>query len=55
MSVSTAEALALLERVAYDLRQGWPEAALDAAGRAAEALRALLEASAAGRNRLTAL
>jgi hypothetical protein len=32
--VSAGEALDLLERAAFDLRQGWPEAALDAAARA---------------------
>lgn len=39
MSVSAGEALDLLERAAFDLRQGWPEAALDAAARAVEVLR----------------
>ena len=39
-----AEALALLERAAYDLRQGWPEAALDAASRAVKVLRGVLNA-----------
>lgn len=39
MSVSAAEALDLLERAAFDLRHGWPEAALDAAARAVEVLR----------------
>ena len=39
MCVNTAEALDLLERAAFDLRHGWPEAALDAAARAVEVLR----------------
>lgn len=39
MSVSAGEALDLLERAAFDLRHGWPEAALDAAARAVEVLR----------------